>query len=112
MSNFNSQNNRAVWFDIPVADLDRAAAFYRAILGVSVEKDTYGDFSFCIIEHKDGNGGWLAWQVGWVDRKGVITPYAVWLELPGDKVDTVRAERERRLRAALAALGLFPDAAR
>ena len=59
MSDFNSENNRAVWFDIPVADLDRAAKFYRAILGVGVDKETYGDFSFCVIEHKDGNGGCL-----------------------------------------------------
>ena len=29
MSDLNSLHNRAVWFDIPVADLDRAAAFYR-----------------------------------------------------------------------------------
>ena len=28
MGDFNSQYNRAVWFDIPVADVDRAAAFY------------------------------------------------------------------------------------
>jgi len=52
--------------------------------------------------------GWLAWQVGWVERKGTITPYAVWFELPGGKIDDVRAEREKRLRAALDALGLFP----
>ncbi len=55
-----------------------------------------------------GGDGWLAWQVGWVDRKGVIVPYAAWLELPAGKMDDVRAVRERRLRAALAALGLFP----
>jgi uncharacterized protein len=59
MSKFNSQNNRAVWFDIPVADLDRAARFYRAVLGVGIDKQTYGDFSFCVIEHRDGNGGCL-----------------------------------------------------
>jgi predicted enzyme related to lactoylglutathione lyase len=59
MSDFNSQNNRAVWFDIPVADLDRAATFYRAVLNVKVAKETYGDFSFCVIEHENGNGGCL-----------------------------------------------------
>ena len=59
MGDFNSQNNRAVWFDIPVADLDRAAKFYRAVLGVGVDKETYGDVSFCVIEHEDGNGGCL-----------------------------------------------------
>jgi predicted enzyme related to lactoylglutathione lyase len=59
MSDFNSQYNRAVWFDIPVSDLDRAARFYAAILGVGVSKETVGDFSFCVIEHQNGNGGCL-----------------------------------------------------
>jgi uncharacterized protein len=59
MTDYNSQNNRAVWFDIPVADLDRAAAFYRAVLGVGVQKEAYGDYSFCVIEHERGNGGCL-----------------------------------------------------
>src|SRR6478735_6139650 len=59
MSDFNSEHNRAVWFDIPVTDLDRAAQFYRAVLGVGVQKETYGNFSFCVIDHKDGNGGCL-----------------------------------------------------
>lgn len=27
MNDFNRDNNRAVWFDIPVADLERATAF-------------------------------------------------------------------------------------
>jgi uncharacterized protein len=40
MSDFNSQHNRAVWFDIPVADLDRAAAFYGAVLAVKVLHST------------------------------------------------------------------------
>jgi len=30
MSDMNSLHNRAVWFDIPVANLDRASAFYAA----------------------------------------------------------------------------------
>jgi uncharacterized protein len=57
MGGQNSQINRAVWFDIPVADLDRAAKFYREVLAVGVDKESYGDFSFCVIEHRDGNGG-------------------------------------------------------
>jgi len=59
MSDFNSMHNRAVWFDIPVADLDRAAAFYRAVLNVKVQKEQFDDFSFCVLEHHDGNGGCL-----------------------------------------------------
>jgi predicted enzyme related to lactoylglutathione lyase len=59
MSDFNVENNRVVWFDIPVADLDRAARFYSSVLGVGVDKATFGDSAFCIIEHKNGNGGCL-----------------------------------------------------
>jgi uncharacterized protein len=59
MGELNSQVNRAVWFDIPVADLDRAARFYREVLGVGVDKESFGDFTFCVIEHRDGNGGCL-----------------------------------------------------
>jgi predicted enzyme related to lactoylglutathione lyase len=59
MGNLNSQVNRAVWFDIPCADLDRAAKFYRAVLAIGVDKETYGDYTFCIFDHKDGNGGCL-----------------------------------------------------
>ena len=36
MADYNAQHNRLVWFDIPVADLDRAAKFYRAVLGIEV----------------------------------------------------------------------------
>lgn len=59
MSNFNSLHNRAVWFDIPVADLDRSAAFYRAVLNVKIQKEQFDDFSFCVLDHQDGNGGCL-----------------------------------------------------
>jgi predicted enzyme related to lactoylglutathione lyase len=72
MGDFNSQNNRAVWFDIPVADLDRAAKFYRAVLGVGVDKETYGDFSFCVIEHENGNGGCLVLNKDEIAAGGVL----------------------------------------
>jgi len=64
MGDFNSQNNRAVWFDIPVNDLDRAAKFYREVLGVGVAKESYGDTSFGVIEHHAGNGGCLVTNDG------------------------------------------------
>src|SRR5260221_14548870 len=59
MSDFNSQHNRVVWVDIPVADLDRANRFYAAVLGVSVHNQTFRDFQIAAIDHKDGNGGCL-----------------------------------------------------
>lgn len=72
MSDLNSKHNRAVWFDIPVADLDRAARFYRAVLAVGVDKETYGDFSFCVIEHRDGNGGCLVLNKAEIAAGGVL----------------------------------------
>ena len=72
MSDFNCQHNRAVWFDIPVADLDRAAKFYRAVLGVGVKKETYGEMSFCVIDHQDGNGGCLVHNKEEIAAGGVL----------------------------------------
>src|SRR6188508_3281080 len=72
MSGLNSQHNRAVWFDIPVADLDRAAAFYRAVLGVGVSKDSFGDESFGVLEHKEGNGGCLVVNKAEIAAGGVL----------------------------------------
>ena len=59
MSDMNSATNRAVWFDIPVADLDRAAAFYRAVLGVEVHKEQFDDFAFGVLDRHGGIGGCL-----------------------------------------------------
>lgn len=59
MGDFNARNNRAVWFDIPVADLERANAFYSAMLDVKVFTEEMQGFSFGVLDHKDGNGGCL-----------------------------------------------------
>ena len=59
MSDFNSRHNRAVWFDIPVADLERAAAFYRAVLNVGVSVENTPGGAFGLLEHDQGNGGCL-----------------------------------------------------
>lgn len=59
MGDFNSQHNRVVWVDIPVADLNRAGAFYNAVLGVAIHREQFNDFQFSVIDHRDGNGGCL-----------------------------------------------------
>ena len=89
MSNFNSQNNRAVWFDIPVAELDRAAAFYAAVLGVRVEKTEFDGYSLCVIEHKDGNGGCLIKSPDEVSAVGVM----IYLNVNGRLRDAVAQVR-------------------
>ena len=75
MSDFNSTHNRAVWFDIPVADLDRAAAFYGGVLGISVEKSQFDNFSFGVLQHDDGNGGCLIPDAGAVASRGGVLLY-------------------------------------
>ena len=58
MSDMNTQFNRAVWFDIPVSDLDRAIAFYSAVLNIRIDKIA-GETPFAVLEHHNGNGGCL-----------------------------------------------------
>jgi predicted enzyme related to lactoylglutathione lyase len=72
MGDFNSKYNRAVWFDIPVANLDRAAKFYAEVLGVGVDKETRGEFAFCVIDHKDGNGGCLCLNPEEIAAGGIL----------------------------------------
>jgi hypothetical protein len=72
MSDLNSKHNRVVWFDLPVADLDRAAAFYRAVLGVRVDKQQFEQFKFCVVEHDVGNGGCLVLEPDHVTQAGIL----------------------------------------
>ena len=65
MSESNSIQNRVVWCDIPVADLDRACAFYRAVLAIGVDKMDFNGMAFAIFEHCEGNGGCLVPHQGY-----------------------------------------------
>lgn len=89
MSDMNQAHNRAVWFDIPVADLDRAIKFYEAVLAIKVDKAEMEDFSFGVLEHKEGNGGCL-----------VPNPD----EVIGDKGLLLYLNAEGRIKAAVAAV--------
>jgi beta-lactamase class D len=58
---------------------------------------------------EDGKGGWLVWQVGWIEKEdGTILPYAAWMDSKLDSVDDARAARDKRLRAMLAERAGFP----
>nr|MCS5559315.1 hypothetical protein [Oceanospirillaceae bacterium] len=59
MSDLNTLHNRVVWFDIPVADLDRAISFYERVLAIEVDKQSLDGFEFATLAHADGNGGCL-----------------------------------------------------
>ena len=75
MSDFNSQNNRAVWFDIPVADLDRASTFYKAVLDIGVSQEEFDGFKFAVLDHQDGNGGCLVPGADQISSTGGILVY-------------------------------------
>lgn len=59
MSEQNQLKNLIVWSDIEVLDLDRAIAFYAAVLAIQVGKESFGEQSFGILQHTEGNGGCL-----------------------------------------------------
>ena len=59
MGDFSSKHNRTVWFDISVGDLDRASTFYGAVLAIPIHREKFEEFEFCILDHKEGNGGCL-----------------------------------------------------
>ncbi|AMV21387.1 VOC family protein [Planctomyces sp. SH-PL14] len=75
MSNFNTEKNRIVWADIPVADLDRAARFYGAVLKNQVTKQEFNGYQFCVLDHHDGNGGCLILHPDQISSSGGILVY-------------------------------------
>ena len=75
MSDLNAAQNRVVWFDIPVADLERAAAFYRGVLGITVHIEKTPGFSFGVLQHDEGNGGCLVPGAGEISSTGGILVY-------------------------------------
>ena len=46
-------SHRVIWFDIPVADLERARQFYAAVLEVRFEEHIAGS-PVAVMEHKEG----------------------------------------------------------
>jgi predicted enzyme related to lactoylglutathione lyase/uncharacterized protein YndB with AHSA1/START domain len=50
-------NNRIVWCDIPVSDLDRAVRFYSAVLGEAVMKHEEHGMKFAVLPHKENEVG-------------------------------------------------------
>jgi len=59
MSAHNAEHNRVVWIDIPVADLERAAQFYAAVLAVGVHRREIPGGAFCVLDHHDSVGACL-----------------------------------------------------
>ena len=91
MSDFNSEHNRAVWFDIPVADLERAASFYRAVLAIQLHREQFQGGAFYVLEHAGGNGGCLVMQPSDISAGGIL----VYLNVDGRIRDAVQQAGQR-----------------
>ncbi len=75
MTDFNAKNNRAVWFDIPVSDLNRAKTFYESIMDIKIFTEEFGDVKFCVLDHENGNGGCLVINKKEITSKSGILVY-------------------------------------
>ena len=75
MSDFNSKNNRVVWVDIPVQDLDRSIGFYQAVLANDVSKVEMPGMAFAVLNHQDGNGGCLVHAPDQISSTGGVLVY-------------------------------------
>lgn len=92
MSEQPNPNDRVVWFDIPVADLDRAIAFYAAVLAIPVHKQDVPGGAFGVLAHDNSVGGCLVVAPEQISSTGGILVY---LNADG-RLRAAVAELERR----------------
>ena len=53
------QHDAIHWFEIPVADIDRAQRFYETLLARSMRREAMGPQTLAVFEYDDGIGGAL-----------------------------------------------------
>lgn len=75
MGTLNTKHNRVCWCDIHVADLNRAVAFYSAVLNIEVSTESMGDVTFGVLQHEEGNGGCLVVDPDRISRDAGILVY-------------------------------------
>ena len=83
-------SHRFVWVDIPVHDLDRAIAFYAAVLATPVTREGGPGFSFGLLAH---SGSDVAGCLVVADADNAPSPRGplVYLNVDGRIVDAERA---------------------
>ena len=83
-------SHRFVWVDIPVHDLDRAIAFYAAVLGTPVTREGGPGFTFGLLAH---SGSDVAGCLYLADDGNAPSPHGplVYLNVDGRIVDAERA---------------------
>jgi predicted enzyme related to lactoylglutathione lyase len=82
--------NRIVWVDIPVLQLDRAMAFYAAVLGGPVTKEGGPGFVFAVLPHTGNEVGGCLYTAG-ADNAPSRTGPLIYLNAEGRLDDAVRA---------------------
>nr|WP_293301128.1 VOC family protein [Allomuricauda sp.] len=76
------EQNMVGWFEIPVADMDRAKGFYEAVFGVAIQVHDMGDTKmgwFPWDETKTGAAGCLIQNTDWYtpsNTEGVLIYFA------------------------------------
>lgn len=58
------------WFELPVADMDRAVGFYEALLGARLSRLEMGGAEIALLPHEDGVGGALVRNQGYEPTDG------------------------------------------
>ncbi|HYR34599.1 MAG TPA: VOC family protein [Burkholderiales bacterium] len=105
MSQMHSSPDRVVWFDLPVADLERASRFYSAVLGLKVSQEKAGNFQFAVLEHgPDGNGGCLVPNGKEVSPVGIL----VYMNVDGRIRDALRQAEKHGGKVLKAIEGIGP----
>ena len=83
--------NAFVWVDIPVGDLDRAMAFYSAVIGEAVSPIDHPGFRFALFPHADKSvSGCLITPHDAQNGPGIGGPL-VYLNVDGRMADAVAA---------------------
>ena len=85
------KGNTICWADIPVSDLERAIAFYGAILDAPVSKQSECGMEFGLLPHKEKVSGCL---VVVEDNQPSKTGPLVYLSVEGRLDDAVKAVGE------------------
>jgi predicted enzyme related to lactoylglutathione lyase len=86
-------DNTFCWIDIPVIDLDRAIAFYSAVLNAEVQKVSEHGFEFGLLPHVENNvSGCLTVMP---DRKPSQNGPLVYLNTEGRIDDAVTAVQQQ-----------------
>ncbi len=83
-------SNRIVWVDIPVLELERAIAFYSAVLGSPVTKEGGPGFVFGLLAHSGNDVGGCLYSPGADNSPSKVGPL-IYLNAEGRLAQAVQA---------------------